>query len=129
MNGIVVGLLATFCGWSPSSFCCVHHHYNGQPRSFVHAEIVDDRWFPSGQFVDGENDFTLPAAALILLFVLGCLQRSGWMLACSRFYDHAQLLGAIIIFALVPLELIAMYPGTQRFGNRNDSVWALLLTE
>ena len=30
------------------------------------------------------------------------------MLACS-FYDHAQLPGAIIIFVLVLLELIAMY--------------------
>ena len=45
------------------------------------------------------------------------------------FYDHAQLPGAIIIFALVLLELIAMYLQARNARKPKwTSVWALLLT-
>ena len=44
------------------------------------------------------------------------------------FYDHAQLPGAIIIFVLVLLELIAMYLQATLRKPKWTSVWALLLT-
>ena len=45
------------------------------------------------------------------------------------FYDHAQLPGAIIIFVLVLLELIAMYLQARNASKPKwTSVWALLLT-
>ena len=36
--------------------CCVHHHYNGQPRPSVHAETPATAG-RSGRLVDGENAF------------------------------------------------------------------------
>ena len=87
--------------------CCVHHHYNGQPRSSVHAETPA----PPVDPVDWsmvKTHFMSFAAALIpfpvLTFTADLMDAD--MLA---FYDRAQLPGAIIIFVLVLLELIAMY--------------------
>lgn len=107
MNGIVVGLLPGVL-WMVAVIFAVSIITITVSRGHLFTPKRRATAGRSGRLVDGENAFHVVCGGTDPVSRVDVYSGSD-VARMLAFYDHAQLPGAIIIFALVLLELIAMY--------------------